>query len=168
MGSCQLPLRETHSGGQPWTPPNHWPTDAFWLIISISLDSVLWPHVSQALCGLVCLCESIIVLLYWLSQLSQFKKKWKKKNLWGTWVHSPIERRVEAFYNDEPRSANWVQEFEQELDIAHTQSSKLIELLPLIPLQSVKPNVYISICTDWHFLHYFVTYIFFHSGNLIR
>lgn len=83
MGSCHIPPRETHSGGQPWTPPTHWPTRAFWLIISSSLDSVLCPCVSQALYGLYFQCESIFVLLHWLSQLSQFffKKRERKPSL---------------------------------------------------------------------------------------
>lgn len=96
MSSCQLPSWEIYSGGQPWTPPNHWPTDAFWLIISSSLDCVLWPHVSQALCGQVSLCESIFALLYWpvTAQPIQEKKKVSK----APGVHSPVETGVEAFF----------------------------------------------------------------------
>lgn len=83
MGSCQLPSWEIHSGGQPWTPPNHWPTDAFWLIISSSLDSVLWPRVSQALCG-----ESLSVwvdLCPALLACHSSANTRKEKGIWNTW-----------------------------------------------------------------------------------
>lgn len=96
-GGCQLPLRETHSGGWPWTPPNHWPSEAFWLIISRSLDSVRWPRMSPR----CCVCRSVCVSRS-LSFHGQFNKRKRKYTISLKHLGSTVQwKEGSRFFNDD-------------------------------------------------------------------
>ncbi len=119
---------------------------------------MLQPHVSQALCGPVCLRESISVLLYWLSQLSQFKKR-KNNVSEAPEVHSPIERRVEAFLMMSPDQPTGYQANLTLLSIIVQSQQQCFTLNP----SRVCNLLYVFLlllCDDS-----LVNSVFFHSGN---